>query len=80
MTNEELNEIISRADDEYDQMKDRIHDLFEENKKLQGRIEELEYLLEREKKAHKDTEDYFEENWKPINPMSQYNLNEKDYH
>ena len=47
---------------------------------LIGRIQELEHLLEREKQAHKDTEEYFEENWNPKNPMTQYNLNEKDFH
>ena len=34
MTNEELNKIMAKADDDLDRLKDRCHELYEENEKL----------------------------------------------
>ena len=45
MTNEEVKEIIDRAEDEYDRLKDRVHDLYDENHKLKEIIKEArEYI------------------------------------
>lgn len=38
MIDEELNKIIIKADDELDQMKDRVHDLYNENQRLKYRL------------------------------------------
>ena len=40
MTDEEVKEIIDRAEDEYDRLKDRVHDLFDENKQLRADLQE----------------------------------------
>ena len=42
MNNEELNKIIMKAESDYEAMKDRLHELYEENQKLKQRIAELE--------------------------------------
>lgn len=81
ITNKDYEDILfsNNAESEYviicseKQLEEMLDDLI-------GRIQELEHLLEREKQAHKDTEEYFEENWNPKNPITQYNLNEKDFH
>ena len=39
MNNEELNKIIMKAEDEYELLKDRVHDLYEENKNYKSRID-----------------------------------------
>ena len=49
ITNEELERIIEQADKEYDDLKDRVHDLFFKNKELKERIdkaiEEINYMI-----------------------------------
>lgn len=34
MTNEEIQEIVAKADDEYDRLKDRVHEQYDEIKRL----------------------------------------------
>jgi len=41
VTNEEIQEIVAKADAEYDMLKDRVHDLYDENKVLKKEIERL---------------------------------------
>lgn len=41
MNNEELNKIIMKAESDYEAMKDRLHELYEENEKLQERYNAL---------------------------------------
>lgn len=41
MTNEQIKEIVARAEDEHEYLKDRVHDLYDENVKLKGEIERL---------------------------------------
>ena len=38
MTNEEIQSIIARAEDEYELLKDRCHDYYKKNKQLEQRI------------------------------------------
>ena len=42
ISNEELEQILMRADDEFDSIKDKCHDLYDENVMLKNRINELE--------------------------------------
>lgn len=46
MTNEEIQEIVAKADDEYDRLKDRVHEQYDEIKRLNNIINELEEWLE----------------------------------
>lgn len=39
MTNEEVKEIIDRAEDEYDRLKDRVHEQYDEIERLNNIIE-----------------------------------------
>ena len=45
MSDEKLKEIIIQADDNLERVKDRCHDLYEENKRLKTKIEKaVEYI------------------------------------
>ena len=50
MTNEEIQEIVAKADAEYDRLKDRVHEQYDEIKRLNNIINELEKWLESELK------------------------------
>lgn len=41
MTNEQIKEIVARAEDEHEYLKDRVHDLYDENVKLKEKIKEI---------------------------------------
>jgi hypothetical protein len=47
MNNEELNRIIMKAEDEYELLKDRVHDLQEENKILKKDNNCLKSIIEK---------------------------------
>lgn len=51
LTNEEVQEIVARAEDNYEMLKDKIHDLYDENKELQ---QEIERLKKREKELEEN--------------------------
>lgn len=45
MNDEQLNAILHKADDDLDRLKDKCHDLYEENVGLKARIDKaIEYL------------------------------------
>lgn len=45
MTNEEIQEIVAKADDEYDRLKDRVHEQYDEIERLHSIIKEVrEYI------------------------------------
>lgn len=46
MNNEELKEIVARADAEYDMLKDRVHELYDSNEELKQRLEDINYYIE----------------------------------
>lgn len=47
MANEEIKKIITRADDEYDMLKDKIHEQYDEIKRLNNIIKEArKYVIE----------------------------------
>lgn len=48
MTNEEIQEIVAKADDEYDRLKDRVHEQYDE-------IERLKDLCNKYEEEHKTT-------------------------
>lgn len=57
LSDEELNKIIMKADDDLDRLKDRCHDLYEENKELKGKCNMYEmnmYREENEKNKYKE--------------------------
>ena len=45
MTNEEVQEVIDRAEDEYDRLKDRLHEQYDEIERLNNIINDLEKWL-----------------------------------
>lgn len=51
MTNEEIQEIVAKADAEYDRLKDRLHEQYDEIERLNNIIEEQYKELELEKKS-----------------------------
>lgn len=56
LSNEELNKIIMKADDDIDRLKDRCHELYEENKELKRKCNMYEmnmYREENEKNMYK---------------------------
>ena len=53
LTNEELNKIMTKADNDLDELKMRNHELYEENQELQTRIGKAIECIE---KIWKDTE------------------------
>ena len=45
MTNEEIQEIVAKADAEYDRLKDRVHEQYDEIKRLNNIINKaIEYI------------------------------------
>ena len=46
MSDKEIQNIVLRAEDEYERLKDRVHDLYDENKKLKEEIERLKEILD----------------------------------
>lgn len=46
MTNEEIQEIVAKADDEYDRLKDRVHEQYDEIKRLNNIINEFDKWLD----------------------------------
>lgn len=46
LSNEELNKIMMKADDDLDKLKDRCHDLYEENERLKIQVSAREELYE----------------------------------
>lgn len=56
LSNEELNKIMMKADDDLDRLKDRCHDLYEENEELKDKCNMYEmnmYREENEKNKYK---------------------------
>jgi hypothetical protein len=49
MVNEELNKIIMKADSDLEALKDRCHELYEENQKLKEKIKLMEKNDEKKK-------------------------------
>lgn len=45
MTNDEVQEIIDRAEDEHDRLKDRVHEQYDEIERLNSIINEFEVWL-----------------------------------
>ena len=50
MTNEEIQEIVAKADAEYDRLKDRVHEQYDEIKRLNNIINKLEKWLDKKEK------------------------------
>ena len=49
MTNEEVKEIIDRAEDEYDRLKDRVHEQYHEIERLNNIIDKaIEFIIKNE--------------------------------
>ncbi len=48
LSNEELNKIMMKADDDLDRLKDRCHELYEENKELKDKCNMYEMNMYRE--------------------------------
>ena len=48
LSNEELNKIMMKADDDLDRLKDRCHELYEENKELKRKCNMYEMAMYRE--------------------------------
>lgn len=46
MTNEEIQEIVAKADAEYDRLKDRVHEQYDEIKRLNNIIKKVLFILE----------------------------------
>lgn len=45
MTNEEIQEIVAKADAEYDRLKDRVHEQYDEIKRLNNIINEFDDFI-----------------------------------
>lgn len=45
MTNEEIQSIVARAEDEYEMLKDRVHDLYDENENLKSILKDINYYI-----------------------------------
>lgn len=54
MTNEEIQEIVAKADAEYDRLKDRVHEQYDEIKRLNNIIKEYEVRFKMIKKIVQD--------------------------
>ena len=54
LSNEELNKIMMKADDDLDRLKDRCHDLYEENKELKDKCNMYEMNMYREENEKND--------------------------
>ena len=46
LSDEEVQEIVRRAEDHYEMMKDRVHDLYDENKELKNTINKAIEFIE----------------------------------
>lgn len=56
LSNDELNKIMMKADDDLERLKDRCHDLYEENERLKEKVNMYEmnmYRAENEKNGYK---------------------------
>jgi len=116
MTNDDFEQVIMKANDEYDQMKDRVHELYEENERLKkkmntmaysivylkkeelgwigkvfdkdlisiddliSKLEDMQGDIDKLKEEEEDRERDIEDNYKPIDPASQYNIDDKMFH
>lgn len=80
MTNEEIEQLRRRAEEEYDRLKDRVIFLDLENKELKEKINELEYQIEKLKKDKEDSEAYYQDNWRPIPTSTYYGIRERDFY
>lgn len=61
LSNEELNKIMMKADDDLDRLKDRCHDLYEENKELKDKCNMYEMNMYREENEKNDYKRKIEE-------------------
>lgn len=61
LSDEELNKIIMKADDDLDRLKDRCHDLYEENKELKNKCNMYEMNMYREENEKNDYKRKIEE-------------------
>lgn len=61
LSDEELNKIIMKADDDLDRLKDRCHDLYEENKELKDKCNMYEMNMYREENEKNDYKRKIEE-------------------
>lgn len=61
LSDEELNKIIMKADDDLDRLKDRCHDLYEENKDLKNKCNMYEMNMYREENEKNDYKRKIEE-------------------
>lgn len=80
MSNEEVELLYRKAEEEYDRLKDRLIFLDLENKELKEKIEELEHEIEHLRQAKEDSEAYYQDNWKPITPNAMYGVNDRDFY
>lgn len=80
MTNEEIELLYRKAEEEYDRLKDRVIFLDLENKELKEKINELEYQIEKLKKDKEDSEAYYQDNWRPIPTSTYYGIRERDFY
>lgn len=61
MSDEMLNKIVMKADSDLDSLKDRCHDLYEENKKLKDKCNMYEMNMYREENEKNDYKRKIEE-------------------
>ena len=80
MSNEEVELLYRKAEEEYDRLKDRLIFLDLENKELKEKIEELQHEIEVLKQSNEDTERYYQDNWRPIPTSTYYGIKERDFY
>ena len=80
MTNEEIDRLRARAEDEYDRLKDMVVELQIDKKELQEKVEELQHEIEVLKQSNEDTERYYQDNWRPIPTSTYYGIRERDFY
>ena len=80
MTNEEVELLYRKAEEEYDRLKDRVIFLDLENKELKEKIEKLEHEIEHLRQAKEDSEAYYQDNWRPIPTSTYYGIRERDFY
>lgn len=80
MTNEEIERLRARAEDEYDRLKDMVVELQIDKKELQEKVADLEYEIVKLKQAKEDTERYYQDNWRPIPTSTYYGIRERDFY
>ena len=65
MTNEEVQEIVKKAEDNYEMLKDKVHDQYDEIQRLNNIINKArEYILDHTYRVN-DDETYFVMNTEP---------------